>query len=210
MAADLSMNQIIHAAVRRDVARTEQALRAMRDGDGARAREIQRGWSHLVSQLTHHHQQEDALVWPFLQSRGVDQDLLESMESEHQALGQALRDGAAALDSVVADPSRTQATAAADVVADSGQVIGSHLDHEERDVEPILRDHHEDPDWKAVERKFREGGVTRGGNLMAWLTDGGSPEAQTALRATIPPPVLFVLSRVFGRAYHKQVAPIWR
>lgn len=204
------MNQIIHAAVRRDVARTEQALRGMRDGDGARAREIKRGWANLVGELKHHHEQEDALVWPFLQSRGVDQGLLETMESEHQALGQALRDGAAALDAVVAEPTTTRALAAADAVAQSGQVIGGHLDHEERDVEPLIRAQAQTPEWKAVERKFREGGLTRGGNMMAWLMDGGSPAAQSALRATIPTPVLFVLSRVFGRGYHKQVAPIWR
>src|SRR6478672_7547367 len=117
MAADLSMNQIIHAAVRRDVGRTEQALRAMPDGDGARAREIQRGWAHLVQQLTEHHQQEDALVWPFLQGQGVDQQLLDAMESEHQGLGEALRTGAGAIADVVADPSGSSAATAADVVA---------------------------------------------------------------------------------------------
>jgi hypothetical protein len=46
--------------------------------------------------------------------------------------------------------------------------------------------------------------------MMAWLQDGGSPDAQAALRATIPPPLLFVLGRVFGRRYHKEIAPIWR
>jgi hypothetical protein len=89
-------------------------------------------------------------------------------------------------------------------------VITGHLDHEERDVEPLIRAQAESPEWKAVERRFREGGVTRGGNMMAWLQDGGSPDAQAALRATIPPPVLFVLGRVFGRRYHKEIAPIWR
>jgi hypothetical protein len=132
MAADLSMNQIIHAAVRRDVDRTERALRTMSDGDGARAREIQRGWGHLVHQLTDHHQQEDALVWPFLKGRGVDQDLLAAMESEHQALGEALRNGAGAIAGVVTDPSAASAASAADVVAGSGRVITGHLDHEER------------------------------------------------------------------------------
>ena len=210
MAADLSMNQIIHAAVRRDVARTEHALRAMRDGDGARAKEIQRGWAHLVRQLTEHHQQEDALVWPFLQSKGVDQDLLHAMESEHQALSEALRNGAEALAALAADPSASSAASTADVVADSGRVIAGHLDHEERDVEPVIRQHADSPEWKAVERRFREGGVTRGGNMMAWLQDGGSPDARASLRATIPPPVLFVLSRVFGRGYHRDIAPIWR
>ena len=149
-------------------------------------------------------------MWPFLQGQGVDQELLDAMESEHRALGEALRDGAGAIAAVVADPSSASAASAADVIAESGGVISGHLDHEERDVEPLIRAQAETPGWKAVERKFREGGVTRGGNMMAWLQDGGSPEAQAALRGTIPPPVLLVLSRVFGRRYHKEIAPIWR
>ena len=84
------MNQIIHAAVRRDVTRTEQALRTLPDGDTARAREIQTAWRNLVRELTHHHEAEDEHVWPFLQSRGVDPTLLEQMESEHVAMKQAL------------------------------------------------------------------------------------------------------------------------
>jgi hypothetical protein len=28
--------------------------------------------------------------------------------------------------------------------------------------------------------------------------------------SAVPAPVRFVLSRVFGRAYHRDIAPIWR
>ncbi|HET7172798.1 MAG TPA: hemerythrin domain-containing protein [Nocardioidaceae bacterium] len=209
MTAELTMNQIIHAAVRRDVARTEAALRALADGDGERAAAISRGWSHLVAMLREHHQQEDALVWPYLRSEGVDGSLLAAMESEHQALADALTRGTEAVASVVAEPTRAQAVAAAEVVAHSGQVIGDHLDHEERDIEPLIRGRAGSPGWKAVERKFRAGGATRAGNMMAWLQDGATPQVRTALRQTIPPPVLFVLVAAFGRGYRKNVAPVW-
>ena len=86
----MSMNQIIHAAVRRDVARTEQALRALGDGDTARAREVQVAWRNLVRELTHHHEAEDEHVWPFLRSRGFEPMLLEQMEAEHVAMKTAL------------------------------------------------------------------------------------------------------------------------
>jgi len=72
MTGTMSMNQIIHAAVRRDVARTERALRGMRDGDAERARQIQTAWRNLVRELTHHHEAEDEHLWPFLRSRGVE------------------------------------------------------------------------------------------------------------------------------------------
>jgi hypothetical protein len=37
-----------------------------------------------------------------------------------------------------------------------------------------------------------------------------SNEGRSYLRATIPPPVTAVLGRVAGRAYHRDVAPVWR
>ena len=204
----MSMNRIIHAAVRRDVARTEKALRAARAGETRRLQDIQRAWNHLVVQLTEHHEQEDALIWPYLRAQGVDDGLMDAMESEHRAMSSALTDGTAALDNAVTGqvPART----AADVIATASRVINDHLAHEERDVEPLIAARHDDPGWKDIEKKFREGGPRRAGTMMAWLQDGGVEEPQQALRATIPPPVLFVLSHVFGRGYHQNVAPVWR
>ena len=93
--AELTMNQVIHAAVRRDVTRTEQALRALPDGDRARAKQIQAGWAHLVGQLKHHHESEDALVWPYLRSVGTDEALSRTADdiwaSDHAGLVAELR-----------------------------------------------------------------------------------------------------------------------
>ena len=46
--------------------------------------------------------------------------------------------------------------------------------------------------------------------MFAWVQDGIDPETQAALRGMIPRPVLFVLSRVLGRGYYRDVAPTWR
>ncbi len=210
MVAELSMNQIIHAAVRRDVARTERALRAMTAGDADRVKRIQRGWAHLVAQLSEHHQQEDAWVWPYLRTQDVEPALLDTMESEHQDLGAALRSGTKALESVAAEPTHQNASAAADTIAEAGRVVGGHLDHEERDIEPVIRALSEEPGWKAVEKKFRQGGPTRAGAMMAWLQDGAGQRERTALKQTIPAPVVFMLARIGGRGYTRDVAPVWR
>ena len=68
----------------------------------------------------------------------------------------------------------------------------------------------ETPDWKAVEKQLRKAPPTLAGRMFAWVQDGSDPEAQAALRTMIPPPVLFVLSRVLGRSYYREVAPTWR
>jgi hypothetical protein len=208
--AELTMNQVIHAAVRRDVTRTEQALRALPDGDRARAKQIQAGWAHLVGQLKHHHESEDALVWPYLRSVGTDEALLQAMESEHEAMATALASATEAVAGVATNPTAAVAGAAADVVAQASEVINRHLEHEEKDAEPLVLAREDDPAWKTVEKQLRPKRMTDAGAALAWMQDGAGPRELASLRATIPPPVLFVISRVFGRSYRRDIAPIWR
>lgn len=204
------MNQIIHAAVRRDVARTEQALRALRDGDVARARQVQVAWRNLVRELTHHHEAEDDILWPFLLQRGVDADLLHQMEAEHGVMKEALAAASAAIDEVATAATAASATGAAEVVARSSAVINQHLDHEERDVEAPLGDLESDPEFKALSKKLRPASMVDAANALAWMDDGASQRERAALRATIPAPVVAVLTKVVARRYQREVAPAWR
>jgi hemerythrin-like domain-containing protein len=206
----MSVNQVIHAAVRRDVGRTEHALRSLRDGDRPRARQVQRAWENLVNELTHHHESEDALIWPFLLSHGVDAGLMRAMEDEHVAMKQALSEVSRAIDTVVADPTQERARAAADVVARSRKVVDAHLEHEERAVEPLLAGHEDDPEWKAVAKRLRPQRISDTGHALAWMQDGAGERERAGLRQTIPAPVLAVITTVFGRRYRREVAPTWR
>jgi hemerythrin-like domain-containing protein len=210
MTGTLSINQVIHAAVRRDVGRTEQALRTMPDGDTARARQIRTAWRNLVRELTHHHEAEDEHVWPFLQSRGVDLTLLEQMEAEHVAMKQALASVSASLDSVVAAPSAFNAAAAADEVGRAREVINGHLDHEERDVEGPMGDLADDEEFKAMTKKLRPASPVDAANSLAWMQDGAGERERSSLRAAIPGPVITVLTLLLARRYRREVAPVWR
>jgi hypothetical protein len=207
--AELSMNQVIHGAVRRDVARTEQALRSFPDGDSGRACQLQAAWRNLVRELTHHHEAEDEHVWPFLQSCGVDTSLLEQMESEHVAMKAALGSVSAALDALAATPTTAMARAAADEVGRAQTVINGHLAHEEADIEPLLAAREEDVAWKAVSKRLRPPSIIDGANAIAWMVDGAGTRERASLRATVPGPVVTVLTRVLARRYRREVAPAW-
>ena len=209
--ATITMNEIIHAAVRRDLARTEAALRSFPDGDAGRARDVQRAWQSLWAMLHEHHEGEDAHVWPYLRGLDeVDPALADAMEGEHVAMAEAMTAATEAIDALVATPTSDAAGAAADRVAGAAEVTGAHLDHEEREVMPIIVRRMGTPEWKAVEKKLRVGSLTEGGRFFAWLQDGIEPELERALRASVPRPVLWGLSRLAGRSYHRDVAPVWR
>src|SRR4028119_2090541 len=96
--AKMTMNEIIHSAVRRDLARREAALREWPDGDGERARQLQRAWDSPWEQLHHHHESEDAYIWPYVRSLGVlPVELLDTMEAEHVAMAAAMEEASAAV-----------------------------------------------------------------------------------------------------------------
>lgn len=206
----LSMNQIIHAAVRRDVARVEQALWALADGDVARARQVQAAWRNLVRELTHHHEAEDSIAWPFLASRGFDAALLAEMEDEHVAMKHALASSSAALDSVVATPTAAVAGVAANEVARAREVIDGHLAHEEADVEGIMGELEDDPEWRAAAAKMRPASIVDAANALAWMQDGAGERERSSLRSTIPGPVVTLLTLLLARRYRREVAPVWR
>lgn len=210
MTAPMTMNRLIHAAVLRDLERLHTALGAAADGDRARAADLERAYGYLHAELTRHHQGEDAHVWPMLAKVGVGQELLGAMQEEHHAMSDALAETGTAMKAYAASGSAADAAAARDGVARTKEAVGRHFTHEENELEPQLIPHFESPEWKAVEKKLRKGSPSTAGNFFAWITDGMSEPGRAYLRATVPTPVVVVLSRALGRTYHKEVAPVWR
>ena len=72
MTEPLTMNRLIHGAVRRDLDRLSAALGQLSDNDRVRAQELQRAFANLRRELTHHHEGEDTYIWPMLSKAGVD------------------------------------------------------------------------------------------------------------------------------------------
>jgi hemerythrin-like domain-containing protein len=204
-----TMNGLIHDAVRRDLARLAAALDPWQDGDRAPGARLERAFANLRRELTHHHEGEDAHVWPFLEGTGVGEDLLAEMEGEHEAMSAALATTAADLATLARTGAAADAEATRAGLERTRAVIGHHLDHEEEQLEPLLRQHEGTAEWRAVTGKLRHRSPGDAGCSFAWLTDGIGDADRAALRATVPPPVTGVLTRVFGRRYARDVAPVW-
>ncbi|WP_193608469.1 hemerythrin domain-containing protein [Nocardioides lijunqiniae] len=210
MGTTMTMNRVIHAAVRRDLDRLESALADFPEGDAARAAALQRAYGELRHQLHHHHVGEDTHIWPMLAGFGVDAGLLSAMESEHHAMAESLTSVTTAVDALAGDPSAERAATARVRVADAREVIDQHLTHEENDLEPVLLPYLDTPEWHETEKKLRSAPPRVAGEFFAWLQDGMEPEHRAFLRQSVPRPVTFVLTRVLGRRYHREVAPTWR
>ena len=206
----MSMNKVIHAAFRRDLDRFHSALGRFTDGDHTRAAQLGRAWDNFDFQLTKHHQGEHETAWPALVRVGVTQQTIDQMDAEHEVMAERLAAARASMSALRTAPTAANAETARTAMDELRTVTTEHLDHEERELEPVYQDKKDDPAIVEMGKKFSKVGPKEGGVFFAWLTDGVSPEAEASINATIPAPVRAVVSGLFGRSYRKEVAPAWK
>jgi iron-sulfur cluster repair protein YtfE (RIC family) len=209
MAEHETMNTVIHAAFRRDLARFDRALDTFPAQSQPRADQLAAAWDNFSFQLHHHHSDEETIFFPALRSLGADEPLAQSLEAEHAAMLTDLDAASASMRQLKADPSASNAAEARSAISRLGATMSDHLTHEERDLEPLAVAHKKSAQMKASQRAVRRAHKGNQGAFCAWLLDGADPDAVRGLRREIPPPVLFVLSRVGGRQYTRDVASVW-
>lgn len=204
------MNKVIHGAFRRDLDRFEGALDSFEPGDRVRADQLAAAWQNFDRQLTDHHEGEHEIAWPALAQVGVSAETIAQMDAEHEVMAQALGEARSAMSALHGGPGSGEAMAALTAMRRLKDVTLRHLDHEEREIEPIYLEHEDSPAVKEMGRRFAKVSPATGGQFFAWLTDGASPQERAAIGATVPGPVLTVLVALFGRGYRKRVAPTWK
>jgi hemerythrin-like domain-containing protein len=206
----MSMNKVIHCAVRRDLARFRRALERFTDGDRKRAEALHRAWLNFDAQHTEHHEGEHEIAWPALKAIGIAEPTIASFDAEHETMSADLAATRDAMATLRRTATRADADAAAAAMAMLQTTTVTHLDHEEQETESALAQHEGEPAMKEMGKKFsRRVGPTRAGTFFAWMQDGATAEERSALAANVPRPVVAVIGGVFGRRYRKEVAPVW-
>ena len=205
--AEMSMNKVIHGAVRRDLDRFVDALETFRPGDNERAQGLVRAWDNFDHQLVDHHEGEHEIAWPALEALAVPRATIEQMDAEHAAMAAALEQARVLMHRLPTEPVREETLAALERLR---EVTVTHLDHEEREMEPVYLAKQDTPEVKEMGKKFaRRSGPVQGGVFFAWVLDGCSPAERAALQESLPRPVLMILTGLFGRSYRRHIAPVW-
>ena len=206
----MSMNKVIHGAIRRDLERFIGALTTLRPGDTDRARQLGRAWANFDDELTTHHEGEHEIAWPALEQVGVTRETISQMDAEHEVMAAALAEARSAITSLEASPGEGETQTALAAMQHLRDVTVTHLDHEEQEIEPVYLENVDSAPIKEMGKKFaRAQNPARAGRFFAWVTDGATPQERDAVAESIPKPVLAILSGVFGRGYRKEVAPTW-
>ena len=206
----MSMNKVIHCAVRRDLDRFRKALAAFTDGDRNRASALHRAWVNFDAQLTEHHEGEHEIAWPALQAIGISAPTIASFDAEHEQMAADLAAAGQAMEAFRRTATRADADLAAAAMERLQTTTVTHLDHEEQETETALAQHDGDPAVKEMGKKFsRRSGLPTAGVFFAWVQDGATAEEKAALTDSVPRPVLAAIAGVFGRRYRKEVASVW-
>ncbi len=209
MPEHLTMNTVIHAAFRRDLARFDSALAAFPDGSQERADQLTAAWENYSHQLHHHHRDEETIFWPAFRELGADESLTSDLGGEHAQMLSALDHADEVVRRLPADPSASRAADARAAIAQLGEVLAEHLAHEEADLEPWAAARMDTPQLKAAQAAVRKAHQGETGTFVAWLLDGAAADEVVALKREIPAPVVTVLNAIPGRHYRKNIATVW-
>jgi iron-sulfur cluster repair protein YtfE (RIC family) len=197
---DFTLMYVTHDAFRRDLSRLRQAAADGRtDSVGVRA-----GWANFKRQLHVHHTAEDEALWPRVEAAAAGRagatEILAAMAAEHGRLDPLLEAVDAALDQDSVEPAEL-----ADVVADLGLALASHMKHEEDAALPLIQEVLDPKDWAAFARTIaRKQKLSGAAAYVPWVIDGASQAQQAAFFTAMPAPVK-VLNRLFWSSrYHKR------
>lgn len=175
----------IHRAVRRDISRLVEALGRDRDLE---AEVLLAYWTVVKGQLHHHHVLEDTVIWPLLGERMGDQvgALLARNEEEHRMMARAMDGFDASLRTMTAD-----ATSARAALGELQAAVGTHLDHEEADVLPLIPEAFTMEDiayFRAEDQKTNAPDV-----FLPWMLDEASEDDVAFFVGAMPPSVREIL-----------------
>ncbi len=199
--ADLTIMLGAHAAFRRDLVRLARAATFADLPDPARRASVRAGWEVFKRQLHLHHTAEDTIVWPALRDRlghsAHALSVLDAMEAEHKEIDPLL----AAVDEAFGDP---RAAALADVTDALSMSLSGHLSHEERDGLPLIGVALTAAEWRGVGVKIaRRSGLSRAGEMFAWIADEADPDEAAAVVGTLPPPARLIYRAVWRPRYRR-------
>lgn len=212
---DLVGYQLVHAAMLRDVQRladlAERIAAGATDVSRDRAHAIRDYLRQVFTAITHHHEGEDAIVWPVITDRVADPVAMAQLTVDHQQLDPLFDEVLIAAERLTVDPaSRLAADELAGWLRRLATGLDAHIALEERIVFPVLR---EVPvaEYERMEARIRkEGSLADLAFVVPWMaavaTDDQRERALT--KAGRPFRVLLALTRrgyarreraVFGR-----------
>ncbi len=204
---------MIHEAFRRDLKRLSAALRAP-GVDQFRARQLSAHWAFIEDQLHHHHEVEDASLWPLVRPKLSGQEdqlrVLAEMEAQHKELLPQCEAIGRGFSSLVQRPSAEAGDELAGSLDALGIELGSHLEDEEERCFPVIDQALTPEEFESFGKATAKAVGMRGSaKFFPWIFDTADPVERKAVLSMPPPPVRVLCQYVWEPRYTRRVASIW-
>lgn len=201
---DMIMMYVIHDALRRDLELLTRAVESRASLDPNRRQAFDAGWELFKLQLHHHHTGEDTALWPMVRPRLADRpddlELLDAMEAEHVRIGPVIEE----IDAAVADK-ESGAARLSEATALFRQELVDHLAHEERSAVPVVESVMTRQDSNTFSKHQQKSlGLKGAGEFFPYILSGADPERGSQALALFPPPLRFLIRRVWQPRYAKR------
>ncbi len=204
---------LIHEAFRRDLERLSSALRAP-GVDQARARQLSAHWAFVEEQLHHHHEVEDASLWPLVRPKlaGHEEQLgvLAQMEAQHNELLPRCEAIGRGFASLVQQPTPEASNELAGSIDELATKLGSHLDDEEQRCFPVIDQALSAEEFESFGKATAKAiGMRGSAKFFPWIFDTADPVERKAVLSMPPPPVRVLCQYVWEPRYARKVTTIW-
>ncbi|GHB11666.1 hypothetical protein GCM10010330_77180 [Streptomyces tendae] len=206
---EIQQMKVIHRVMRREFAQLPDLVANVGVGDKVRARLLGEHLSLVLDMLHEHHEAEDELLWPVLVQRvPLKKDLIAVMETQHQAIGDAVEAVAARFPEWTAQAGAAARDLLTDALRDLGPALTEHLDLEEEEVLPLIHDHLTVPEWLAPQKHaMKQGPKTLTGKLTlaGMVLEDATPRERAWFLGEMPAPARLLWRLRGARRYDEHV-----
>jgi deazaflavin-dependent oxidoreductase (nitroreductase family) len=189
---DTSEMNVVHVVFRREFRNLPALVRAVPAGDTPRAAVVRRHVDFMFMFLTHHHEAEDAALWPAVSGR-VPADLVLLMEDQHKRAHAAIEAVGPVLSRWcgTADPADREELAG--LLDRLHTVLIEHLDAEEQRMLPVAAATLTQEQWEHFGRVAKTGPIAPVPLIIGMLRYETDPERFRVIMADMPAPIRAVL-----------------
>lgn len=187
---DITDYLVVHRAMSIDLDRLAVAAAELVDRPNTRQLRALRYYLRCVThEIESHHHVEDEHVWPTLLAAGGERAALVELTEEHDRLDPLLRRAAALA-------ARTHATAElASVLRETADLLALHIEHEERDIFPLLTEFVRVEDYARLQARFQSNlRLAMLPFVVPWAVRHATPEERTEMVGAAPWPLRLLLA----------------
>lgn len=201
-----------HDAFRRALRSSASLVSAVNDGDRKRADVLADHLELMLGLLVHHHEGEDALLWPMLLQRVPEElaPLVHLMQSQHEAVHGMLDEVTALIPPWRVNPTSAARSRLADRVEHLLVLLEEHLHDEEKHLLPVAARTVTQPEWDAVaERNLKSLPSSKAPMVFGLFMEVGDPEIIAQQLAKAPAPIRLLLRLTARPAWRRYQARVF-